>query len=142
EVGGIGLNEVGVELMLPNELAEPVANPRAIAVAAVPVCRLRRNFLDFIFRFASSWQRSGQHADLFHRADPNAVGLPQSAVDGAGLGHTHFGTANERRDVRRIGVAVAYESAASTRSKHCGFKCPSGGCRVAESRDWSYLDTG
>ena len=44
--------------MLSDELAEAVANPRAIAVAAVPVCRLSVNVLDFGFRFARCPERS------------------------------------------------------------------------------------
>src|SRR5205085_8264211 len=99
EVGGIGLYEVSVELMLPDELTEPVANPRAIAVAAVPVYRLSVNVLDFGFRVARCPERSVQRSDFFHRADANPVGFAQSTIDGAGLGHPHFGTANERRDI-------------------------------------------
>jgi len=46
-------------------------------------------------------------SDLLDRADADAVGLAEGAIDCPGLGHPHFGPANERGDVERVSVAVA-----------------------------------
>ncbi len=48
EIGGVRLNEVGVELMLADQLTKAVANPRAIAVA-VAARRTGRNLLSVTF---------------------------------------------------------------------------------------------
>ena len=45
EIRCVGLDQVGIELMLANNLAKAVANPRA-TVIPVP-CRLRRELLRF-----------------------------------------------------------------------------------------------
>ena len=63
EVGAIRLNEVGVELMLADELAQPVANPRPITIAPLPGYRLSSGFLDFGFHFTRRSGRSGQAPD-------------------------------------------------------------------------------
>src|SRR5437868_10925518 len=96
--------------MLADELAEPVAHPRAIAVVAASVYRLSRDLLDFGFRFASSWRRSGQRSDFFNRADANAVSLPQCAVDGSSFSDAHFGAVYEWRYIGWIGIPVADKS--------------------------------
>src|SRR5881227_1684449 len=96
--------------MLSDQLAETVANPRAIAVAAVPVYRLSVNVLDFGFGVVRCPERSVQRSDFFHRADANPVCFAQSTVDGAGLGHTHFRALHEGRHIGWIGIAVTDKS--------------------------------
>ena len=118
EVNGVGLDQIGIELMLADDLAEAVADSGA---TIVPVGRLRRELL----RFASGFERSGRSTDLLNRANPDAVGLAQSAIHGAGFGHAHFGTMDEGRDVGRISVAVADKSSAALRLVNSGLKCPS-----------------
>src|SRR5437867_4342119 len=95
EIGGVRLNEVSVELMLADELAEPVANPRAIPVAAVSICRLRRGFPDFGFRFAWCLGRVSQRSDLFDRADANAVGFSKCSIHSASFRYAHFGAVQQ-----------------------------------------------
>jgi hypothetical protein len=50
---------------------------------------------------------------LFERAQANAVGLAQGAIDGAGFGHAHFGVVEDQgRNIAGMGVAVPDEAAA------------------------------
>src|SRR5229473_67607 len=58
EVHGIRLHQIWIQLMLPDDLAQAVANPRAISVAAVSVHRLRREPPGFAIRFALDWGRT------------------------------------------------------------------------------------
>ena len=49
----------------------------------------------------------GEGPDFLDRADADAVGFAQGAVDGSGFRHAHFGAVDKERDIGRIGVAVA-----------------------------------
>jgi hypothetical protein len=42
KIHGVGLHQRRIESMLANNLAEAITNPRAIPIAAVPVCRMWR----------------------------------------------------------------------------------------------------
>ncbi|MGC1649305.1 MAG: hypothetical protein WA741_26070, partial [Candidatus Sulfotelmatobacter sp.] len=94
EVDGIGLYEFGIELVLSDDLAETVADLWAGAVA------IRILWLELL---AHVWNAP----DFLDRAETNAVCLPQRAIYRSGLGHSHLGTADERRDIGRIGVTIA-----------------------------------
>jgi hypothetical protein len=59
EVGGIGLNQVGIELMLADDLAESIAHDTS---AAISVGRLRGQFPRFFRQ-----QEFGERANLFDR---------------------------------------------------------------------------
>src|SRR5438552_5834218 len=96
--------------MLADELAEAVANPRAISVVAGSVCRLSVNVLDFGFRFARCPERSVQRSDLFDRADANPVCFAQRTVDGAGLCYAQFCATDKRRAIRGVGISVTDKS--------------------------------
>src|SRR5256885_5944800 len=106
-IRGVGLHQVGIEPMLANDLAETVAH---LGPAIIPVSRLRR-----LFRLRGGMPRFGKRSYFLHRADTDAIGLAQGSVNGAGFGNTHFSAANERRNIGRIGIAVAYESLTGTR---------------------------
>jgi len=89
EVRRVGLDQSGIELMLANQLAQTIANC-ATAVVPIAICRLGQLF--------GLWTRSrlaSEGTNLLDRADANAVGLPQSTIDGASLSHTHFGTVHK-----------------------------------------------
>jgi hypothetical protein len=50
---------------------------------------------------------------LFERAEGNAIGLAQGAVDSAGFGHAHLSVVeNQGRNVTGMGVTVADEATA------------------------------
>ena len=50
---------------------------------------------------------------FFQRAEGNAIGLPQGAIDGAGFGHTHLGVVeDEGRHITGMGIAIADEATA------------------------------
>ncbi|MGB0107410.1 MAG: hypothetical protein WBP52_02820 [Terriglobales bacterium] len=96
EVDGVGLYEFGVEFVLADDLAETVAN---LGSAAIPIAVrvLGRKLFNPIRK----------RADFLDRSDADAVGLPQSAIDGTGFGHAHLRPADERGNIGRIRVAVA-----------------------------------
>src|SRR5208282_804989 len=84
--------------VLADDLAQTVPNLRATAVV-IAVRALWRKLLD-----------SGRNgSDFLDRAEADTISLAQGAVDGSCLGHAHLGPANKRRDIGRIGVAVADE---------------------------------
>ena len=69
EVGGVGLNQIGIELMLANDLAKTIANLRA-AMVSVAIGRLRQ--------LPGLWRRSGLAGggtNFFDGADADAVRL-------------------------------------------------------------------
>jgi hypothetical protein len=50
---------------------------------------------------------------LLERAEGNTIGLAQGTIDGPGFGHAHLGIVeNQRRDIARMGIAVADKPAA------------------------------
>jgi len=55
-------------------------------------------------------RRSRKRPELFDTAEANPVGFAESAIDGSCFGDAHLGTANQRRNIRWIGVAVANET--------------------------------
>jgi hypothetical protein len=69
---------------------------------------------------------------LLDRAEADAVGLPESAVNGASLGHAHLGASNERRNVRRIGIAVTNKPFRTRALIHSGFENPASEAGIGE----------
>jgi hypothetical protein len=93
EVDGIGFHQFGVELVLADDLAETVAD-LVTGTIAVPVSVgvLGRKLLCIRGRGLGP----GIGPDLLDRADADAVGLAQGAIDRPGLGHAHLGATDER----------------------------------------------
>ena len=56
--------------------------------------------------------RVRKRPDLLDRAETDAIGFAQGAVDRPSLGHAHLGTADKLRDIGWVGVAVADETSA------------------------------
>jgi hypothetical protein len=79
---------------------------------------------------------------LFERAQANAVGLAQGAIDGAGFGHAHLGIVeNQRRDIAGMSVAVADEAATLGRFIDRGLEYPEVLLRPAQCKCWLNVDT-
>jgi hypothetical protein len=112
EVDGIGLYQFRVELVPADDLAKTVAD---LGTSTVAVRVLWRELL------AGIWNGP----DFLDRANADAVGLTQGAIDGSRFGHAHLGTTNEEGDIGRIGVTIANKSFAIAGFKDCGFECPS-----------------
>jgi hypothetical protein len=80
--------------------------------------------------------------ELFERAQANAVGLAQGAIDGAGFGHAHLGIVeNQRRDIAGMSVAVADEAATLGRFIDRGLEYPEVLLRPAQCKCWLNVDT-
>jgi len=101
EVGGVGLDQVGIELMLADHLAEAIAH----RTTAISVGRLRRQLLRL--RRCLGWFADG--SNFFNGANSDSVGLAQSTVNGASFRYAHFSAVDKKRDIGRIGVAVTDE---------------------------------
>ena len=131
EIDGIGLDQFGVELVLADDLAETIADSRASTVA-IAIRILGRKLLDLGFE---------ARPDLLDRADADAVGLAQGTIDGSGFGHPHFGAADERGNVRGIGVTVADETPAGLRLEDSGHEGPTLAGSVREFQYRTNVDT-
>ena len=105
-VGGIGLHEASIKLVLANQQAEAVAEARLAVVVAIVSVRGRVALIRRCRRVGS-----GGPAEFLDRTEADAVGFAEGAVDGAGFGDAHLGAVDQGRDVGRIGVAVADEAA-------------------------------
>ena len=104
EVDGVGLYQFGIEFVLADDLAETVPDLGATAIP-VSIRVLGRKLLS----------RNRSCPDLLDRADADAVGLAEGAIDRSSFGYAHLGTADERGDVGRIGVTVADKAGGALR---------------------------
>ena len=76
EIDRVGLDQVGIELMLADQLAEAVADFGTAVVSVFSIDRLGRELL----RLSGGRSRCGKRPDLLDRADADAVGLAQGPV--------------------------------------------------------------
>src|ERR1035438_1512285 len=108
EVDGIGFHQFGIEFVLADDLAEPVADLVTSTPIAVPVSvGILGRKLTLI---GSRWHRTRIRSDLLDRADSDAIRLAQGTIDGSGFGYPHLGAADQQRNIGRIGVAIADET--------------------------------
>ena len=91
--------------MLADELAEAVAD---FGAAVVPVrrCRLGLELLRLARRIAVS----ANETDLLDRADADAVGLAEGAIDCPCFGHSAFRRRGPERDIRGICITKPDEA--------------------------------
>jgi hypothetical protein len=83
----------------------------------------------------------GPRAQLLHRAEGDAVGLAQGAINGARFGHAKFGVVEDkRRNITRVRVAVTHEAAAFGRLEDGGFEDPEILFGAAEGQDGFGVD--
>jgi hypothetical protein len=79
---------------------------------------------------------------FFERAEGNAIGLAQGAVDSAGFGHAHLGVVEDQgRNVSWMGIAVPDEPATLGRFIDCGLEHPEVLLGAAEGKLGLDLDT-
>ena len=119
EVRGVGLNEVGIEVVLPDQQAEPVAETR------LRYCPCRSgSHADCSFD-GDSGRRCWRPKNRIPRpAKPDPVGFAQSTIDGTGFGDPHLGAAARGRRVRGIGVAIANEAIRPARCANSSLEDP------------------
>jgi hypothetical protein len=94
EVSGVAFNLGGIEVLLTNEEAKPVAQTRLAIAVGILVAALRP-ILGTRQRDGSGKGRFGAAANLIGRAEADAVGLAEGSVDSACLGHPHLSAADE-----------------------------------------------
>jgi hypothetical protein len=105
-ISRIGLDEIGVELVLADEQAETVAKTMLSVVVTVISGR------DRIVLFGSDGIcRARGPTELLDRTEADAIGLAEGAVDGTSFGHAHLSATDQGRNVRGIGIAIANEAA-------------------------------
>src|ERR1039458_4763591 len=131
EIRSVGLDQVGIEFVLADELAKAVANLRA-AVIAIAIGRLRRKLL----RVSGGLWRLGEGPDLLNRTDADAVGFAESAVDGTRLGDSHLSALDEVRDIGGIGITVTNEPATASRSVDSSSERIASICLIAQLTNW------
>ena len=102
EVGGVGLYQVGIEVVLADEQAKSIAQPGlAIAVRGVRSTRGKGT--------GGRRSSSGQRAEFLDGAEPDTIRFAKSSIDGASFSNAHLGPTYKGRDVGRVGVTVADE---------------------------------
>ncbi len=83
EIGGVGLHQTSLQLVLPNEEAQAVAERMFPTVVVINVTGWRPAL--------SRWRkRTRKGSEFLYRADTDTVSFPQGAIDGACLGYTKF----------------------------------------------------
>src|SRR5438876_9831269 len=107
KISSIGLHQVGIELVLPDDLAQAIAD---LWASVVPVSRLRRELARLLPRLRGMGSRS----DFLDRADADTVCLAQCTVDGSRLCHAHLGAVDQGRDIGRICVSESNESSTAS----------------------------
>jgi hypothetical protein len=103
--------------------------------------RKRRPGLETAAQLRNLLLGQGPGRELFQGAKSDAIGLTQSAVDGAGFGHTHLGVVeDEGRDIARMRVAIADEAAAFGGLVDGGFENPEVFLGATQADDWIDVD--
>src|ERR1017187_8281391 len=93
EIDSIGFHQFGIEFVLADDLAEPVADlvtstPIAVSVSVGILGRK-------LTLIGSPRHRTGIRSDLLDRADTDAIRLAQSAIDGSCLRDAQLGAADQ-----------------------------------------------
>src|SRR5713226_4994180 len=78
EISGIGLNESGIEVVLADQEAEAISEPRLAIVRAIQCMRIT-----LLPAIVNRLWRAGGPTEFLDRTKPDSVRLPQRAVDGA-----------------------------------------------------------
>jgi hypothetical protein len=105
-----------------------VAEARLTVLVAVVPVRGRRVLMRSV-RAGRAWRAT----EFFNRAEANAVGLAEGAVDGAGFGDAHLGAVDQGGDVGGISVAVADEAARAGTLIDGRLEDPSASGRITEA---------
>src|ERR1019366_9430679 len=138
EIDGVGFHQLGIELVLADDLAEPVADLVTGAIAvSVSVDILGRK----LTLIGGPCHRTGIRSDLFDRADSDAIRLAQSAIDGSGFGDPHLGAADQQRNIGGISIAVANETSGILGRIDGRLEHETTGCGITQRIDGFYMDT-
>ena len=108
ELGGIALDVGSIEIVLANEQTETITKQRLAIAREIPI--VFRVLLEIRREAVAGVNRSGGTTDFFDRAETNAIGLAECAVDGSGFGDSHLGATHQRGDIRWIGISVTDKS--------------------------------
>src|ERR1035441_9488432 len=96
EINGIGFHQLGIELVLADDLAEPVTDLVTSTTIAIPVSV---GILGWKFALIGRPRhRTGIRSDLLDRAESDAIRLAQGAIDGSCLRDGHLGAADQSRN--------------------------------------------
>src|SRR5207302_5228318 len=114
EIDGVGLDEIGIQLVLADQLAQAVAHLRSTVICVVPIDRSGRE----LFRLAGGRNRFGERADLLHRADADAIGFAQGTIDCPGFRHPQLRTLYQRGYIRWVCITIAHEASAGFRLEY------------------------
>jgi hypothetical protein len=126
-IGGISFDQVGIELMLPDQKAEAIAETR-IPILMTIVVWGRRGLLRTRWNVGSRFP-----TEFLNGAKAYAISLPEGAVDSAGLSNSHLCASDERGNIGRIGISETDETFRRRSLVNGGLENPPSDCRVRES---------
>src|SRR5258708_7327917 len=138
EVGGIRLDQGGIEVVLADKHAQPVPQCGLPVTRTIRVSRLYGLVL---FPAGGGTGRVGQPAQLLNRAETNPVGLAQGSIDGARLSDAHLSPMDQCGNIGGIGVAVTNEPLTSVSFVDDRFEDPVGRSALAVLRHKIHTDS-
>src|SRR5205814_9696433 len=120
-VRGVGLHQSGVEMMLADDLAEPVTYFGTTIISVSGLWWELLRLLRWPLRFS-------RRSEFFDGADSDPISLAESTIDCPSFCDSHLGAVDERRHIGRISVTVSVESSARLRGIYL---CPKREARQA-----------
>src|SRR5467141_3822816 len=127
EIGGVSLDEGGIEIVLPDQQTELIPQTR-LSMARTVAGVIRRGSM--IRRGATI---GGERPEFLDRAEANAVRLSKGAVDRPRFGDAHLSAVNHEGNIGWISVAVANEPLRTGRLVDRCFEYPATGSDIRKA---------
>ena len=105
EIGGIGLDQCRIKVVLADQEAELVAETGLAITRTVSTVRTVRST-----RRRARFRRFGKPTQFLDRAEADPVRLSQGSVDSSSFGHPHLRAADQGRCISGIGVTITDET--------------------------------
>jgi hypothetical protein len=89
EIRGVRLNKGRIEVVLTDQKAESIPQPRLTIIRSI-----LRMWLHGLLLVPGGTRRAGKRSQFFYRAESNPVSFAEGSVYGPRFGNAHFSTAD------------------------------------------------